>query len=236
MPKFVPLDFSQHKLLRVANRYGAPLGDAVGMVSVVPTEIPALVNDYPLFFRLTPAGDRYELGAVLGFEADENLFLDEQRWDAPYVPLAIRCQPFAVQQSATSPEHNSLMIDIESERLVQSGGDVIFFSDGRPSERLQAVVDGLESLVRGAEIGRAYVAALTALELIEPVEVRVDLGQGQSKTLAGLYTIASERLRALSASELFDLKEKGFLPWIYQQAASAGQINNLIMRKSRLKA
>jgi hypothetical protein len=234
MSNFVALDFAQHRFLRLASRHGATLGDGLGMVSVVPTEIAALVGSYPLFFRRSPAGT-YELGAMLGFAADENLFLADGGWDAAYVPLALRAQPFTVQPSATTPDRNTLMIDLDSPRLGQEG-DVLFFADGRPSERLQAVVDALEALVKGAQIGHAYATALDGLGLIEPVEVQVELGNGASHALPGLFALAPERLAVLGGDALADLQQRGFLGWAYQQAASVGQISNLILRKQKLAA
>jgi hypothetical protein len=231
MANFVPLDFAQHRLLRLSARHGAGLGDGLGMVGVVPTEIPALVSNYPLFFRQNADG-AYELGAMLGFAAEENLFLADGGWDANYVPLTLRREPFAVQPSATASDRNTLMIDLASPRL-GTEGDVLFFADGRPSERLQAILDALEALVKGAQTGQAYAAALDALGLIEPVSVQVDLGQGASQTLTGLFSIAQERLAALPAPALLDLHQQGFLPWVYQQAASVGQVSNLILRKQR---
>jgi hypothetical protein len=178
MANFVPLSFEEHKRLRLATRYGVALGDGLGMVSVVPTEIPALITSYPLFFRRSPATGRHELGAMLGFAAEENLFLSDDGWDASLCSAHLRRAPFAVQQSAASPDRNSLMIDLDSPRLSLATGDVLFFSDGRPSERLQAIVDALEALVKGAGIGRDYADVLDALGLIEPVDVRIDLGNG----------------------------------------------------------
>lgn len=233
MPNYVPLDFAAHRLLRLATDYGAARGDGLGMVSVVPTEIPALVNSYPVFFRKSPVSGAYELGAMLGFAADENLFLDRGGWDAGYVPLSLRREPFTVQASTANPDRNTLLIDVESPRLTRTGGDVLFFSDGRPSERLQAIIDALEALVKGTGIARDYTAALDALGLIEPVEVRVDLGHATPQTIAGLHTIALEPLAQLPAAALADLHARGFLPWIYQQAGSVGQIANLILRRRR---
>jgi hypothetical protein len=234
MANFAALDFASHRLLRLSTLYGAELGDALGMVSVVPAEIPALVNSYPLLFRASPAGG-YELGAVLGFSGEENLFLKDGGWDAGYIPLQFRSAPFAVQTSASSPDRNTLMIDLDSPRLGDKG-DTLFFADGRPSERLQAIVDALEALVKGAELGRAYAAALDAHGLIEPLEIRVDLGRGGQKTLTGLFGIAQERLAQLPEAGLLDLHRQGFLSLAYQQAASVGQIANLILRKNRLDA
>ncbi|EGD60391.1 hypothetical protein Y88_0039 [Novosphingobium nitrogenifigens DSM 19370] len=236
MVNFVPLSFEEHKRLRLATSYGVALGDGLGMVSVVPTEIPALITSYPLFFRRSPATGRYELGAMLGFEAEENLFLSDDGWDASYVPLTLRRAPFAVQQSASSPDRNSLMIDLDSPRLSLATGDVLFFSDGRPSERLQAIVDALEALVKGAGIGRDYVDVLDALGLIEPVDVRIDLGNGVTHNPPGLFTIAQSRLTDLPDAALTDLHRRGYLGWVYQQAASVGQIANLILRKNRARA
>ncbi len=223
-------------MLRLANGYGASLGDGLGMVSVVPTEIPALASSYPLFFRVSPISGAFELGAMLGFAAEENLFLADDGWDAAYVPLVRRCAPFAVQQSPANPGRNSLMIDLDSPRLTRAVGDVLFFSDGRPSEKLQAIIDALEALVKGAEQGSAYVAVLEALGLIEPVDVRIDLGGGVSHQPSGLFAIAEARLAELPADALADLHRRGYLGWVFQQAASVGQIANLILRKNRATA
>ncbi|WDF74964.1 SapC family protein [Novosphingobium sp. KACC 22771] len=233
MANFVPLDFAEHRSLRLATGYSASLGDGLGMVGAVPTEIAALANSYPLFFRRSPVTGAYELGVMLGFAAEENLFLVDEGWDAAYVPLVRRCEPFAVQQSPADPGRNTLMIDLDSPRLAQSGGDVLFFSDGRPSERLQAIVDALEALVKGAQQGSDYAAALDALGLIEPVDVRIDLGGGVSHNPSGLFAIAETRLAQLPADALADLHRRGYLGWAYQQAASVGQIANLILRKNR---
>ena len=232
MANFVPLDFTAHRLLRLSSGYGHDFGDNIGMVSVVPTEIPSLVCSYPLFFRKTPAGS-YELGAMLGFAGDENLFLDGARWDAGYVPLNIRCQPFAVRQSTTADHRNTLLIDANSPRLASSTGDVLFFADGRPSERLQSAIDMLEHLTHGVSIAAQYVAALDALDLIEPVEIRVDLGEAAPRRIDGLYAINADGLRALPAPRLAHLHEQGFLQWAFLQAASVGQIANLTLRKCK---
>lgn len=236
MANFVPLDFAEHRFLRLATSYGVGLGDGLGMVGVVPTEIPALVNSYPLFFRQSPVSGGYELSAMLGFAGDENLFLAGGQWDAGYVPLTLRREPFAVRQSTLSADRNTLMIDLDSPRLVRDSGDILFFSDSRPSERLQAIIDMLQALVKGAKIGKAYVAALTAHDLIEPVAVQVDLGGGAAHNFSGLFTIAEHRLSGLSPPAVQDLHAQGFLPWIHQQAASVGQIANLILRKNRTNA
>jgi hypothetical protein len=230
MTNLAVLNFGSHRFLRLSTRYGPELGDGLGMVSVVPSEIPALVNSYPLLFRKTPAG-AYELGAVLGFAGDENLFLKDGGWDAAYVPLKLRCEPFSVQESAATPDRNTLMIDLDSPRLGKTG-DILFFADGRPSERLQAIVDALEALVKGVQLGLAYAAALDALGLIEPVDIKLDLGRGPPQTLSGLFGLAPDRLASLPDPALLDLHRRGFLAWTSQQAASIGQIGNLILRKN----
>ncbi len=233
MPEYVALDFNAHRLLRIAHGYGPHLNDDTGMISVVPAEIPALVASYPLFFRQNPHSGAYELGAMLGFAGNENLFIRDGQWDAGYVPLAIRCQPFAVAPSPGAAERNTLMIDVASPRVNRDSGDMLFFADGRPSERTQTAVDLLEVLVKGAAAARDYAAALDALGLIEPVELRIDQGGGRMETLAGLHGIAAERLAALTGLELGALHGRGFLAWLFLQAGSIGQVNALIRRKGQ---
>src|SRR4029079_5764513 len=85
-----------HRDLRIRTDRGAELGDAVMSCVVVPNEFRRVQNEYPILFRLNPERDSFTALAIFGFEAGENLFLENGRWDARYRPLAMDIQPFLI--------------------------------------------------------------------------------------------------------------------------------------------
>ena len=228
----VALDKDAHRDLKVDTRPSEAYGDNMGMIGVVPREFARLVGHYPIFLRRTPAGDAFECGVVLGFGNSENLFLTGDGWDALYVPLNIQRQPFAV---FSRPEDGNLVvtIDMDSPRLTQEGGEALFLSDGAPSEYLQRVTGALNEMVQGARMGFEYTAKLEQLGLIEKVRVDLKFADSSEVKLDGLYSISREKLQALAGEHLAELRDLGYLEWIYIQLASLVHMNDLLARKNR---
>ncbi len=71
-----------HKDLRVITRPAAQFGDNVPTVLTFPTEYGDVQREYPIFFRKDATTGEFMSVALLGFEKNENLFLDEQGWHA----------------------------------------------------------------------------------------------------------------------------------------------------------
>ena len=235
MANNVALDKEAHRDLKVDTRPSEAYGDNIGMVGVVPREFARLVGHYPIFLRRTPTGDAFECGVVLGFGNTENLFLTGDGWDALYVPLNIQRQPFAV---FSRPEDGNLVVtvDMDSPRLTRKGGQDLFLSDGAPSEYMKQVTGALNEMVQGARMGFEYTAKLEALGLIEKVHVDLKFADASTIKLDGLYSISRQKLQALPAADLAELRDLGYLEWIYIQLASLTHMNALLVRKNRILA
>ena len=229
----VTLEKDTHRGLRVDAQASEAYGDNIGMVGVVPIEFPRLVAHYPIFLRRTPADDAFECGAMLGFAANENLFLTDNGWDALYVPLNIQRQPFvAAAQAGGGPNSLAVAFDSDSPRVVTKGGEALFQGDGGPSEYLQRVSQALNEMVQGARLGFAYTAKLNEMGLIEKVRVDIQFANGSQVKLDGLYSISRDRLMALPADKLAELRDAGYLECVYFQLASLVHLNALIARKN----
>ena len=94
MPKIELLNPKQHSKLNIKTGIDANYDDIRNVIAVVAGELPQLVLDFPVFFTRHPETKAYELVAVAGFSATENLFLDGNKIKASYVPLDMRRQPF----------------------------------------------------------------------------------------------------------------------------------------------
>src|SRR3546814_6914775 len=91
----------------------------------------------------------------------------------------------------------------------------------------------LLALYEGLQGTAAFIEALARHELLEPFTLDVQLDDGSRITLAGLYTIAEERLRALDGDALARLSRDGHLEPIYMAVASLSNLRILIERMNR---
>jgi hypothetical protein len=238
MVNLVTLDSRAHGNLRVSRR-SSPQIAHVDAVSVIPREFPRLVAHYPIFFIKSAENGRFEPVALLGFQKRENLFLVEGRWDVAYVPLQIQRQPFSlVPHRSEAPGGGQgsvdIAIDMSSSQVQTAEGERLFDDNGQPSRYLQSITSMLSALVSGATEGYALTGKLAELNLLEPVGINIEFVDGSEAKLQGLYWIAAAALKALSGAQLAELRDRGFLEWLYFQMASVSHVSSLVARKNQL--
>src|SRR5210317_2259577 len=96
MSQYEVLSKDKHRQLRIKTGYSAALGDAVMYAMTYPMEFRDIQSCYPILFTKDPNTGGLFAAALMGFEADQNLFLQDDRWDASYVPAAVKRQPFLI--------------------------------------------------------------------------------------------------------------------------------------------
>lgn len=234
MTTHAPIDNDSHRDLRVALRYGADVGDAINQVLIFPTEFEQVQREYPIFVRRAPNGALYAV-ALLGFEEDDNLFLDGDRWDARYVPAMRQRGPFApapdtVDQSDTSPP---LHIDMSDPRVGADDGEPLFLRHGGHAPYHRHIANVLEVIREGH---RTMAAALNDLEkagLLHATAINIELGDGQTVLIADVMVVAREQLATLDTATLERLSRSGLLYIAHMAAASLENISHLIGRHQR---
>ena len=108
MTDFQLLSPEQHKDVKVITDHRADLGDNLKFVQTFPFEFRNVQNSYPIFLHKDPDSNDMQCIALLGFEQNENLFLTETGWDASYVPLMIKRQPFLIGFQSQTNENKVL--------------------------------------------------------------------------------------------------------------------------------
>lgn len=229
----VLLNNIDHKDLRVITRHGRDITDSHAFVPTFPAEFRLLQAHYPIIFRKESEAHSFEPVALLGFESDENLFLEEARWDAGTIPLLVDRLPFMIGRDG---DELMIHIDLDSPRVSQHEGEPIFLPHGGMSPYLENVNSMLLAIHEGMAANAAFVEALVKHELIEGFSLDVTLDDGSQNRLAGFYTINEDRLAALDAATLDSLHKAGYLSAIYFQLASLSNFRALIDRKNARRA
>ncbi|MEX0915178.1 MAG: SapC family protein [Wenzhouxiangellaceae bacterium] len=238
MTNHVLLNNVSHKNLRVNPTYRPGHGFDTNLARVFPHELLVLQNEYPLFFIKNRETGHFEPTALLGFSEHENLYLQDGRWDARYMPHSVERQPlligFQEQSLDGMPTQVPVVhIDLDHPSVSESEGMPLFLPHGGESEWLERMTPVLKAIHDGHEAIAPLSQTLVGMELIESVSLDLEFRDGSSQVLKGLYTVNESRLAALPAPALETLHRKGYLHHIYMLLASQPNLETLVERKNR---
>ncbi len=238
MPNYQLLNNLDHGSLKVITRRGARYGDNVMFVPTFPVEMRAVQAHYPILFHKQPDSGQFTPVALFGFEEGENLFLEGESWHAAYIPMMIRRQPFLIGFQRRNPgaaRERVVTIDLDSPRVSEHEGTVLFLERGGNSEFLEGIANMLETIHNGHEQNAAFVQAMLEYELIEGVTLDITLNDQSENQLRGMYGLNDEKLQQLDARALGELNGAGFLLPAYMMLASQSQLGRLVeLRNTRL--
>lgn len=229
MAKHALLNNVEHKDLRVIERYSAEYGDNVGSFPTFPTELGDVQREYPVFFRKDATTHEYQLIALLGFQHNENLFLDEQGWHAAYIPGVFARGPFLIGFQ----EEPVIHVDLDHPKISYTEGEPVFLPQGGNSRYIERIAAILKGIYDGMAVTKAMSAALAELDLIEPINVEIKFSETERYTLAGLHTISKEKLAALEGEALTKLHKAGYLQGAFLILASQNNMKRLVEMKQR---
>jgi hypothetical protein len=237
MSQYEILDKEKHRHVRVKTGYGAALGDAAMYVMTFPMEFRDIQGCYPILFTKDPNTGGFFAAAVMGFEADQNLFLQDDRWDATYVPAMAQRQPFLIATGGEGANADPVVsLDLDHPRVSHDDGEALFDSEGAPTEFLHKKIAVLHKVHQGLQHSKGFIDALLRHELLEPITLDLAFNDGAKLSLQGLCTIAEERLYQLKGDVLESLNQAGHLQPIFMAVASLSRIRDIIERRNRLQS
>jgi hypothetical protein len=237
MTNLVLLNNIEHKNLKVITLRSREYGDDYMCVPTFPKEFRSLQSQYPIVFGKNKESAKFTPLALLGLEEGENLFIDDGKWNARYIPLCAECKPFYIGQQTNKElgveQEWVIHVDLESPKVSETTGVDLFKEQGGNSDFLVRMSKTLGLIQEGISEVSPFVDLLVELDLLELFSVETTLKNNQEYTLQGFYTINEEKLAALPADVVQRLHDSGFLFDIYMQIASLSQIAGLIERKNR---
>lgn len=239
MADYQLLNKKKHKNLRVKANYTADLGYGVGAIMVLNNELLAAQREYPIIFRKHPDTGRFFPNALLGFTAEENLFLDGKgNWCAEHIPLAAAKGPFIIgfQDIGNGPQP-SAYIDLADPRVTDGPeGEALFEEDGNLTRYMDYISQILLLMHEATGSVARMVELFVELDLIEPLTLDIQFNNGEKLKFQGGYTIPEEKLAELDSDALMKLHASGFLAAAYYISGSLENVKKLIdVRNKRIQ-
>lgn len=236
--KHVQLNNIEHKNLKIITERSEKYGDKIGSTLTFPTEFAQVQSYYPIFFRKDSNTGEFQSVVLFGFDNDENLFLDENGWDADYIPIALNREPFLIgfQNQKIDGEEKKVPVihfDEDNPRVSEAEGEPVFLEQGGNSAYLDRVCRMMDALGTGIKQNKLMFSLFQELELIEPLTVDVTLDDGTPFKLSGYYTVSEEKLAQLDAGKLDLLNKNCLLFPAYMVVSSTIKIGNLVKRKNQ---
>lgn len=248
MSEWIRLASDQHRLAgwRRFSDYAFAADDQV--CPLLLAELTQALPYYPLAFAPVKAGDTatpiFQLVALLGFAAGQNLYLDGRgRWLAPYVPSHYRSHPFGLVPAARpGGDGLSLVLAIRDGELFEdpAGPDAmrLFDDDGTPSPTTRQIGEFLHQRLRDLAKTQRLIAQIATLDLIRPWPItwRPDPGadlnaaEQPEARLDGFFAIDEQRLGNLSPEACQSLLRTGALGLAYAQIFSQARLSDLRQR------
>ena len=224
MTRPVLLDSVAHHDLRVVpdNAEAARLNQCV----VFPTEFEALQREFPIVLRHDAEGWRAVV--LLGLDREENLFLDaDGRWRTRYVPALLRRGPFSIGLPAGGEGEPMIHVDMDDARVGVANGERVFREHGGHAPYLDQAGEALRTIYAGVEASGPLFAALSALELIEPVTLQIEIDDGKRYHVPDCHTIRHDRLMRLDGDALERLHRADHLRHALWLSSSLGNVARL---------
>jgi len=231
------LNSIDHQDVKIITERSEQYGDNLWYSLTFPAEFRSVQAYYPIFFNKDANTGEFFSVAMFGFQDKENLFLTNNKWDAPYVPLSVARHPFLIglqkmNEDGEDKEQRVLHIDIDHPRVNKEHGQALFLEFGGNTPYLDTVADMLEAIHHGMVDSKIFINLLTEYELLEPFTLEVELNDKTQNQMVGFYIISEDKVSELSGEKLAILHSKGYLQAIYMAIASQSNIRGLLNRKN----
>ena len=226
-PKIVPLTKEQHAATKINNHNAFSHISGEHMLPVVVHEFVAAGAEFPIVF--VKSNDTFQSVAMLGLSAKQNLYMRDDKWQALYVPRAVRNYPLVLVKDSTDNERLLVALDESSERISKEEGFPLFNEDGSESEYLTHRKQQMAEYIDMGMVTKNFIAKLQSLDLIVEQVLTLKVND-EERRINGIFLIDEKKLNELSDEVFLELRKNGYLAAIYAQLMSLRHTQELVKR------
>jgi hypothetical protein len=230
-----PLDPTLHRHKKLKKLFDLSVAKDMHAVFLTATEFPSAALSFPIIFVHT--GERLPDGkamiapvALLGVASNENLVLNEGRWEARYVPAFIRRFPF-LTAGAQGSDKPAVFVDASWPGFNDTEGEPLFEADGKPAPALQRAIEFLQNFDQEQQRTRLFCTRLLELDVLKEMAANATTPGGELK-VEGFLTVDEDKLNALRDKEVVELHRSGVLMLLQVHLLSLNNMQMLVERKA----
>ena len=232
MANLVPVKKEQHQSLKISAQRNLAHLAGQHIAGAGASEFAQLATSFPLFFVKDEQAGRFRSVAMLGLEAGENLFLQGDKWLAPYVPQNASMVPFSLGLDPEKENTLTTCVDTDSEFVGDDKELALFDEQGNETEFLKSVQESLGRLYDSEVLTEKFIKELEDNNLIHELELTLALTAGGQKKLVGIHGINEKALLDLADEKVLDFQKRGLFIPIYAMLTSLGQVNRLVQLRN----
>jgi len=223
----VPITLDKHRNKKIKPITDFGFAGQFNLASIMVHEFSRASSTYPIVFLEDKERDEFRPVVLLGLETGSNLFVNEGKWDASYIPAIIRRYPFALARVDETGERYTVCLDNDSDLISDSEGLELFNEKGEPAEMMERVKQYLSELQQMERFTQEFCHFISEHNLFTPLNMKVRQGN-EIKDITGCYVINEERLNGFSNDTFLKIREKHFIAPIYAHLVSLAQIERLL--------
>lgn len=231
---FKPISDQLDPELRVVTRAGFKHLKHFNNAALTGEEVVAAAANFPVVFLQDEETGRFELAALLGLEADENLFVDAAgQWQGTHLPKSLSALPFAAFPSREK-ESERIQIDIDSPIVSRSQGELLF-KNGEETSFLKARRQYIEMVTDSHLQTESMVEELVNRNLMAEFLLQIQDGGGEPRIIRGLYTINMDEFSYLTDADILSFHKLNYWGPIYAIQQSVTQFRRLVQMRDRIR-
>lgn len=227
----VPITLEKHSKIRIKSIEDFDFAKNINMASIMVHEFSRSASIYPVVFVEDKQKDQFKPVVLLGLEEGENLFIQDDKWQASYIPAIIRRYPFALAKTDEDGRY-VVCLDEKSDLVNKKEGQALFNEDGKPAEVMERVKKYLSELQQMDAFTETFCKYLAAKNMFTPLNMKVRVGN-ELRNITGAYIVNEERLNSLSDETFLEMRKNKYIPVVYSHLSSLSQIERLLNFKEK---
>lgn len=231
MAKIEQINNIEHKDIKVKVSAGVADLEGQNILPLVVGEFSHAAIEFPICFIKNPKTEEFQVVALMGIERNENLFVEDGKWTAAYMPARYTHKPFGLIANPQDPQQFGIALDVEHELVSKDEGEALFNEDGSESEFLTKQKNAMQSYLEMEQLTKLFVKELAEKDLLISRQINVKL-DGKQMDIDGVYMVDEEKFNKMSDEDFLNMRSRGMLSPVYTHLLSMRQMNSLMKRKA----